>query len=1081
MIQMSVSGVFKNFKQIEISKNCYIHPNIPAKKLQNCIESYCFSGVQVDFLLDDTIWGSAKDGMAISNGQLYYKQIGEGPKSLNLSTVKKFTYEKRMLGNIELFIDDMPFVTVTGFDKAYHEILVNMLNACVEEARRLSVAETKPKSQPKAKKEPVKAPESEVDTLQCPECDAQIPIDAKFCHECGLQIPPKDICGQCQSKLPAKAKFCPKCGESADVKQTHSNPVVDPVSLRADLTQWLSDAEQEAWIDSDGDMSLRIRRGKPNFASEYRAWCSKHDITIISEGERQEQTDSACFNGDDEFLISSPYCRVGRLPSAQYEASVDASFFVLKAVEVHEIELKEGALKIPKLGSNKISISSLSARKDNDGSYGLEYELSAYPGHIVNFEFSSEKPDADANVWGRHEEEPTQTGTNWLWDVKPGQKIYLTFGEFEPLVDGIKATFSGDAKPSEGAYDNAEDGGGDGGSAWLDDVPSSGNDDVDAILNAAADRMLELDWFEDSITNGGHVDKLMLFLTGEPDEFSVGVRLALTVRQDELDENELQEIQSAVDTYFDLNDIKTKLMTQGYDWTNLAGIECETAIMGNSGRSGSSGNMSGDGESVTALFEWHMFRGSVNIDDMEDDDERDAAKRAVILVEEGEQEAARHALPALWFEYNMDNLDSSPDEFMPSDQQVYFEVNYANPDHDIVLDYDDGTLILTATIRFPMQINPGVDEDEINDWLSENGGYAAGFISANWSYNGDEGGHFVFRELAENDWDDGYRNNSTSDGDADFKAESIRQIRDKLASGDGVSIFIAEEAGQGLRNELVRDLIDDGARLISIERGQSLMEYVTPLLEVEEGHTAILDAVQNIDDDAVDDFLRIVTDRVLVGTIGEGDGAQSFEAPLTKFNLVLVDHGSEDFSLGTLRMRQVTQLVITDDEVLTLDEDNDADIDENDHEGSCIPGEVEQYIRVNDDGSVSAVIVYTVVENADENVIVHGAYYGYCGGGVNEGGYFVINHEDDDVRALDYSDIDEIEADDPRLGGIYNSLMQQVWTLISEDDGALQLSIEGAELLAESGDSECCMSSGFDGDALDEVSKLWHLTLHFES
>jgi hypothetical protein len=100
---------------------------------------------------------------------------------------------------------------------------------------------------------------------------------------------------------------------------------------------------------------------------------------------------------------------------------------------------------------------------------------------------------------------------------------------------------------------------------------------------------------------------------------------------------------------------------------------------------------------------------------------------------------------------------------------------------------------------------------------------------------------------------------------------------------------------------------------------------------------------------------------------------------------------------------------------------------------------------------------------------------------VNEGGYFVINHEDDDVRAMDYSDIDEIEADDPRLGGIYNSLMQQVWTLISEDDGALQLSIEGAELLAESGDSECCMSSGFDGDALDEVSKLWHLTLHFES
>ncbi len=143
-------------------------------------------------------------------------------------------------------------------------------------------------------------------------------------------------------------------------------------SLRADLTQWLSEAVQEAWIDSDGDMSLRITQTKPDFASNYRAWCLKHDIVISSEGERQEHTESACFNNDDEFSISSPYCKVGRLPSAHYEGTVNASFFVLKTVEVHEIELKEGALKIPILGSNKISISSLSARKDNDGSYGLE-------------------------------------------------------------------------------------------------------------------------------------------------------------------------------------------------------------------------------------------------------------------------------------------------------------------------------------------------------------------------------------------------------------------------------------------------------------------------------------------------------------------------------------------------------------------------------------------------------------------------------------------------------------------------------------------------------------------------------------
>ena len=152
-----------------------------------------------------------------------------------------------------------------------------------------------------------------------------------------------------------------------------------------------------------------------------------------------------------------------------------------------------------------------------------------------------------------------------------------------------------------------------------------------------------------------------------------------------------------------------------------------------------------------------------------------------------------------------------------------------------------------------------------------------------------------------------------------------------------------------------------------------------------------------------------------------------------------------------------------------------------DDDGSAIPGEVEQYIRLNDDGTVSAVIVYTAIEDNSGDVVIRGAYYGYCGGGVNDGGYFVIDHENGDVRALEYSDIYELESDDPELARIYNSLMQEVWKLLSEDDGELKLSAEGENLMAEADDTECCMTSGFDGDALDEVSQLWHMTLHFES
>lgn len=1071
---MSVSDVVQNFKNIERSSNCYIHPNIPPKKLKNCTEAFCFSGEQVDFLLDDTVWGSAKDGMAISNSSLYYKQMGEGAKCIDLSSVENFTCEKRSLGNLELFSDGMPFLTISGFDKAYHDILMDLLNASAAEARSMKqskseAAEVTTPDTPASK--PLTSAEAEI---VCAGCDARMPAGAKFCPECGTQVPAKGICGECNEELPKAAKFCPKCGASSGVQKAPVEPLANLNTLREQLAEWLAGAEQEASIDSDGDMSFRINQTKPDFAAGYRAWSTKYDITVSSEGKSEEQTDTACFNPDDDFSVGSPYCRIGRLAAAQYQGTINASFFVLKNVEVHAIELKEGQLQIPKLGSNKISISSLTARKDDDGSFGVEYELSAYPGHIVSFEFSSEKPEDDASAWGRFEEEPTQTGTSWLWDVKPGQKVYLTFGEFEPLVDGVQASFSGEARPSEGTYDSNEASE----STWSDDVPSSGNEDVDTILQAAAERMLELDWFEDSITSGGSVQKLALFLTGEPDEFTITARMGVADRQDELDEDELQETRSAIETYFDLNDVKVQLSSQGYDWSGLAGIECEISLLEgeNGGSRGFGGQGSDSGDGVTGYFEWHMFRGSVNIDDMEDEDERDAAEQAAVLVEQGDQEGALQALPALWFEYNMDNLDSSPDEFMPGSQQVYFEANYANPDHDIVLDYEDGTLIVTATIRFPMQVNPGVDEDEINDWLSENGGYAAGFLSANWSYNGDEGGHFVFREFAE----DGVYEDNSSFGAADYRSEALQSVRDKLASSTALTVFIADEAGEDLRDELVQELIGDGARCITVDAGQSMMDYVAPLLEVEDGHTAILNGVQNISEDVIDDFLRIVCDRVLVGTIGEGDAARSFETAIPQFNLVLVEHGSEDLNFGTFRMRQASQLVVTDDQVLILDGSSDG-ASQDDDDGSAIPGEVEQYIRLNDDGTVSAVIVYTAIEDAGGDVVIRGAYYGYCGGGVNEGGYFVIDHENGDVRALEYSDIDELESDDPELAAIYNSLMQEVWKLLSEDDGELKLSAEGEDLMAEADDTECCMSSGFDGDALDEVSQLWHMTLHFES
>ena len=46
----------------------------------------------------------------------------------------------------------------------------------------------------------------------CPQCEAPLASNAKFCPECGAQLKKKSHCSQCGNKLDGKAKFCAECG-----------------------------------------------------------------------------------------------------------------------------------------------------------------------------------------------------------------------------------------------------------------------------------------------------------------------------------------------------------------------------------------------------------------------------------------------------------------------------------------------------------------------------------------------------------------------------------------------------------------------------------------------------------------------------------------------------------------------------------------------------------------------------------------------------------------------------------------------------------------------------------------------------
>ena len=52
------------------------------------------------------------------------------------------------------------------------------------------------------------------DTKECVSCKARIPVNAKFCPECGFNN--SEMVCECGSKLTPGMKFCPECGKKVE-------------------------------------------------------------------------------------------------------------------------------------------------------------------------------------------------------------------------------------------------------------------------------------------------------------------------------------------------------------------------------------------------------------------------------------------------------------------------------------------------------------------------------------------------------------------------------------------------------------------------------------------------------------------------------------------------------------------------------------------------------------------------------------------------------------------------------------------------------------------------------------------------
>ncbi len=49
--------------------------------------------------------------------------------------------------------------------------------------------------------------------ISCPKCGKSVPVDAKFCPNCGAKIEGSFKCPECGRDIPSDSKFCPNCGK----------------------------------------------------------------------------------------------------------------------------------------------------------------------------------------------------------------------------------------------------------------------------------------------------------------------------------------------------------------------------------------------------------------------------------------------------------------------------------------------------------------------------------------------------------------------------------------------------------------------------------------------------------------------------------------------------------------------------------------------------------------------------------------------------------------------------------------------------------------------------------------------------
>jgi hypothetical protein len=195
----------------DTSYNClYIKPDIPEKKLKNAVNSYG-QGItfnEVILLIDDTVFGGAKEGLLLTETDIYTKAITENPNNFPLDSISRISIKKKTvtikvdssISRSHNCTDEEKSITFSMPETSTLVIVVNLINELVN----IKTKESNSESFPTGVKGDLSDSIDEVDVDSQIHAVNNLPVNS-------IVKPPPLSAKQEEVRFGDKQLYCPNC------------------------------------------------------------------------------------------------------------------------------------------------------------------------------------------------------------------------------------------------------------------------------------------------------------------------------------------------------------------------------------------------------------------------------------------------------------------------------------------------------------------------------------------------------------------------------------------------------------------------------------------------------------------------------------------------------------------------------------------------------------------------------------------------------------------------------------------------------------------------------------------------------